>query len=54
MRQDSLSRRCRAAIRLDLEGEWLRTGDGAAVEGLNSIAIAAHDPRTEILLFDLP
>ncbi|HKT20828.1 MAG TPA: pirin family protein [Stellaceae bacterium] len=39
---------------LDLEGEWLRTGDGAAVEGLNSIAIAAHDPRTEILLFDLP
>ena len=39
---------------LDLEGEWLRTGDGAAIEAAESISVAAHDPLTEILLFDLP
>ncbi|MGH7036007.1 MAG: pirin family protein [Stellaceae bacterium] len=38
---------------LDLEGEWLRTGDGAAIEAAESVTIAAHDPQTEILLFDL-
>jgi redox-sensitive bicupin YhaK (pirin superfamily) len=39
---------------LDLDGEWLRTGDGAAIEATDSITVAAHDPQTEILLFDLP
>jgi redox-sensitive bicupin YhaK (pirin superfamily) len=39
---------------LDLDGEWLRTGDGAAIEVADSITVAAHDPQTEILLFDLP
>jgi redox-sensitive bicupin YhaK (pirin superfamily) len=39
---------------LDLEGEWLRTGDGAAIEAVESVTVAAHDPQTEILLFDLP
>ena len=39
---------------LDLGGEWLRTGDGAAIEATDSVTIAAHDPQTEILLFDLP
>jgi len=39
---------------LDIEGEWLRTGDGAAIEAVDTVTLAAHDPRTEILLFDLP
>jgi len=39
---------------LDLDGEWLRSGDGAAIEAVDRVTIAAHDPQTEILLFDLP
>jgi redox-sensitive bicupin YhaK (pirin superfamily) len=39
---------------LDLNGDWLRSGDGAAIQDLASITMAAHDPATEILLFDLP
>lgn len=39
---------------LDLEGKWLRSGDGAAIEAVASVTVAAHDPDTEILLFDLP
>ncbi len=37
-----------------VNGTALRTGDGAAVSGETSIAIAATTAGTEILLFDLP
>jgi redox-sensitive bicupin YhaK (pirin superfamily) len=39
---------------LDLNGQWLRTGDGAAIADLPALTIAAHADNTEILLFDLP
>jgi hypothetical protein len=39
---------------LDLNGQWLRTGDGASVEDAPTLTIAAHSDATEILLFDLP
>jgi hypothetical protein len=39
---------------LDLNGQWLRTGDGAAIADTPALAIAAHADDTEILLFDLP
>jgi redox-sensitive bicupin YhaK (pirin superfamily) len=39
---------------LDLDGQWLRTGDGAAVEDVPALTIAAHAEGAEILLFDLP
>ena len=39
---------------LELNGQWLRTGDGAAVQDLATLAIAAHADDTEFLLFDLP
>jgi quercetin 2,3-dioxygenase len=39
---------------LDLNGQWLRTGDGAAVEDAPALTIAAHAEGAEILLFDLP
>src|SRR5579862_3436056 len=38
---------------LDLNGEWLRTGDGAAVDDVASLSLAAHSDDTEFLLFDL-
>ncbi|TWT10253.1 pirin family protein [Reyranella sp. CPCC 100927] len=37
-----------------VNGTALRTGDGAAVSGETSIAIAATTAGTEVLLFDLP
>jgi redox-sensitive bicupin YhaK (pirin superfamily) len=37
---------------IEVNGEKLRTGDGAAVEGVDSIAIAALE-KSELLLFDL-
>jgi hypothetical protein len=39
---------------LDLNGQWLRTGDGAAVDDMPALTLAAHSDKTEILLFDLP
>jgi len=39
---------------LDLNGQWLRSGDGAAIDAADTVTLAAHDPRSEILLFDLP
>jgi quercetin 2,3-dioxygenase len=39
---------------LDLNGQWLRTGDGAAVTDTEALTIAAHSDGTEFLLFDLP
>jgi redox-sensitive bicupin YhaK (pirin superfamily) len=39
---------------LDLNGQWLRTGDGAAVDDVPALTLAAHSDNTEILLFDLP
>jgi redox-sensitive bicupin YhaK (pirin superfamily) len=39
---------------LDLNGQWLRTGDGAAVDDVPALTLGAHSDNTEILLFDLP
>ncbi len=39
---------------LDLNAQWLRTGDGMAVNDTATLTLAAHSDNTEILLFDLP
>ena len=39
---------------LDLNGQRLRAGDGAAIAQENSVQIAARADGTEFLLFDLP
>jgi redox-sensitive bicupin YhaK (pirin superfamily) len=39
---------------LDLNGQWLRTGDGAGITDLSALSIVAHSDDTEFLLFDLP
>lgn len=39
---------------LDLNGEWLRRGDGAAIADVRDLAFTAHEEGTEFLLFDLP
>ncbi|MGC1310396.1 MAG: pirin family protein [Phormidesmis sp.] len=38
---------------LQLNGEALSSGDGAAISELNEIEVKATEPNTEILLFDL-
>lgn len=39
---------------LDVNGQWLRSGDGAAIADVPAITVASHSDDTEILLFDLP
>ena len=39
---------------LDVNGQWLRAGDGAAIADVAMVTLAAHDNDTEVLLFDLP
>ncbi len=39
---------------VDVDGEVLRAGDGAAVQGQARLRLAARADGTEILLFDLP
>ena len=38
---------------LDVNGQWLRAGDGAAIADVAALTLTAHDD-TEVLLFDLP
>ena len=38
---------------IDLNDEWLRSGDGAALSDLSDVTITAHE-AAELLLFDLP
>jgi quercetin 2,3-dioxygenase len=39
---------------LDVNGQWLRTGDGAAISEMSAVTFASHSDDTEVLLFDLP
>ena len=39
---------------LDLNGQWVRAGDGAALTDAAVLTLAAHSDDTEFLLFDLP
>ena len=39
---------------LDLNGQWLRSGDGAAISDTGALTLAAHSDDTEFLVFDLP
>jgi len=39
---------------VDIHGQRLAAGDGAAVDGEPSLEIVGQAPDTELLLFDLP
>jgi len=39
---------------LDVNGQWLRAGAGAAIADVSAVTLTAHDNDTEVLLFDLP